>query len=217
MTVEHSKDHVNARRAYNSNRRRQQSQETHNAVLDAAEAKFFAHGYSTTTIDSIAAEATVSTATLYKSYGSKAGLLRALCQRALGGRGPVPAEERSDTLQFNEPDPRKIIAGWGRLSAEVAPRIAPLMLLLRDAAGGDPRAAALLKELDDDRYARMTHNARSLVDGGHTRPEIDLSGASDVLWTYSSHELYDLLVHRRKWTVDNYSTFIATAMTQALL
>jgi hypothetical protein len=130
----------------------------------------------------------------------------------------VPAEQRSDTLQAKEKDPRKIIAGWGRLTAEVAPRIAPILLLLRDAAGGDPTASALLAELDHERHTRMTHNARSLVDTGHTRPAIRLSEASDALWgTYSSPELYDLLVRRRNWTLHKYANFIADAITQALL
>jgi AcrR family transcriptional regulator len=217
MSVEQPTEQVNARRAYNSNHRRERSRDTHDALLDAALTRFLEHGYSATTIDSIAADAAVSAATIYKTYRNKAGLVRALCERALGGRGPVPAEQRSDALQANEPDPRKIIAGWGRLTAEVAPRIAPILLLLRDAADGDPSAASLLKELDNDRHARMTHNARSLVHGGHTRQGIRMSEASDILWTYSSPELYDLLVRRRRWSLRKYSAFIADAITRALL
>ena len=217
MSVKQPTEQVNARRVYNSNLRRQRSHDTHNTLLDAAQSRFLAHGYSATTIDSIAADAAVSAATIYKTYKSKAGLVRALCERALGGRGPVPAEQRSDTLQANEPDPRKIIAGWGRLTAEVAPRIAPVLLLLRDAATSDPTAASLLAKLDQERHTRMTHNARSLVDGGHTRPGIRLSEAGDVLWTYSSPELYDLLVRRRNWSLAKYSTFISDAITRVLL
>ena len=47
----------------------------------------------------------------------------------------------------------------------------------------------------------MRHNARFLVDGGHTRPTIRLADATDVLWTYSSPELFDLLVQRRHWSL----------------
>jgi AcrR family transcriptional regulator len=190
--------------------------DTHNALLDAASSDFSEQLHATT-IDSIAADAAVSAATIYKTYGSKSGLVRALCQRALGGQGPIPAEQRSDALQSTESDPRKVIEGWGRLTAEVAPRVAPLLLLLRDAADGDPTAGALLAELDGDRHARMTRNARYLVKGGHTRPGVGLAEASDVLWTYSSPELYDLLVRRRKWSLRRYSEFVARAITYALL
>jgi AcrR family transcriptional regulator len=217
MTVEHKGEQVNARRTYNSSRRRAQSRRTHDALLDAALARFVDQGYTATTIESIAADAAVSEATIYKTYGGKSGLIRALCERALGGAGPVAAEQRSDALQVSESDPRQVIEGWGRLTTEVAPRIAPLLLLLRDAAGGDPAAAALRTELDANRHARMQHNARYLVNGGHIRRGLHLAEATDVLWTYSSPELFDLLVRRRHWSLRRYSRFIVEAIQNALL
>jgi AcrR family transcriptional regulator len=159
----------------------------------------------------------VSEATIYKTYGGKPGIVRALCLRALGGQGPIPAEQRSDVLKASEADPRKVIEGWGRLTAEVAPLVAPILLLLRDAADGDPAAAALHEELDANRHARMTENARHLVGGGNLRAGIRLSHASDVLWTFSSPELFDLLVRRRRWSLRKYSRFIADAIANALL
>ncbi len=44
-----------------------------------------------------------------------------------------------------------------------------------------------------------------------------LDAATDVLWTYSSPELYELLVLRRSWSVERYGRFIADAMIAALL
>jgi hypothetical protein len=38
-----------------------------------------------------------------------------------------------------------------------------------------------------------------------------------VLWTYSSPELYELLVIRRGWSVERYGRFIADSMIAALL
>ena len=217
MSVEHQPRQVNGPRAYDSSRRREQSRQTHNALLDAAQARFIEQGYTATTIESISADAEVSAATIYKSYGGKSGVVRALCERALGGVGPVRAEQRSDALQTSEANARKVIEGWGKLSTEVAPRIVPLLLLLRDAAEGDPTAAALYAELDAGRHDRMRQNARYLVDGGHSRPGIRLSEATDVLWTYSSPELFDLLVRRRHWSLRRYSQFIVQAITNALL
>ena len=63
----------------------------------------------------------------------------------------------------------------------------------------------------------MTENARYLVDGGHLRPGIRLAHVSDVLWTYSSPELFDLLVRNRGWSLRKYGRFIADAITSALL
>jgi AcrR family transcriptional regulator len=217
MSVDPASPSVKPRRAYDTSARRERARITHEALLDAALARFLDQGYAATTVESIALDAGVSDATIYKSYGGKPGLVRALCERALAGAGPTPAEQRSDALKQREPDPRKVIEGWGRLTAEVAPRVAPILLLLRDAGGADAVAADLYDELDTNRLARMTENARALVDGGHLRAGLRLRDVRDVLWLYSSPELFDLLVRRRRWSVRRYSEFLAAAMIDALL
>ena len=110
-----------------------------------------------------------------RRFGGKPGLVRAIRERALQGEGPVPAEQRSDDLQAREPDGRRIIEGWGALTAEVAPRVAPVLLLIRAAAAGDPEVMALLEEMDADRLRRMTANARRLRDAGHLRPGVTVA------------------------------------------
>ena len=209
--------HVNSRRSYDVSRRREQARRSHESLLDAALTRFLEFGFAATTVESIATDANVSAATIYKSYGGKPGVVRALCERALEGAGPTPAEQRSDALKRSESDPRHLIEGWGRFTAEVAPRVSPILLLLRDAAATDVSAAELYDELDRNRMRRMTVNARHLVRAGHLRPGVGLAGARDVLWLYSSPELYDLLVQRRRWSVTRYSRFVAAAMIAALL
>ncbi len=158
----------------------------------------------------------MSAATIYKSYGGKAGLVRALCQQALAGSGPAPAGDRAIALRSLS-DPVQVIEGWARLAAEVAARMAPLLLVLRDAARVDPEAGALADELDQSRLARMAENARYLAFAGHLRPGVTASEARDVLWLCSSPELFDLLVNRRGWSLDQFSHFVADTMTNALL
>jgi hypothetical protein len=143
--------------------------------------------------------------------------VRAICDAALAGEGPVPAETRSDQLQLHESDPRKIIRGWGDLTVEVAPRIAPIMLLLRSAAAADSEVAGLLAEIDAARLTRMTGNARNLAAAGHLRHDITVEQAGEVMWMYSSPELYELLVITRGWPPERYGAFIAEAMIAALL
>jgi AcrR family transcriptional regulator len=203
-------------RAYDARGRQERARQQHAAALDAARDLFFEHGYVATTVESIASAAGISAATIYKTYGGKSGLVRALCRRALEGAGPEPAETRSNALRA-EGDGREVIEGWGQLVAEVSPRIAPLLLLLRDAAHTDHEAAALRDELERDRLARMTDNARYLAGGGHLGAGVTSRDARDVLWLASSPELYELLVTRRLWTVTKYSRFVTKMMTDALL
>jgi AcrR family transcriptional regulator len=208
---------VKPRRSYDGSRRKEAAQQAHARLLDAALARFIDQGYAATTLESVADDVGASVATIHKQLGGKPGLVRSLCARALAGEGPVPAERRSDALQAAEKDPRLVIEGWGRLLAEVSPRVAPILLLVRDAASADPHAADLAGELDASRLARMNHNARSLVATGRLRAGLRQRDVRDVLWMYSAPELFELLVRRRGWSVAKYSQFATKAMLAALL
>jgi hypothetical protein len=94
--------------------------------------------------------------------------------------------------------------------------VSPILLLLRDAAS-DPDTARLNARLERNRLDRMTSNARRLAEAGYLRAGVSVEHAADILWTYSSPELYGLLVSERGWPVERYSSFICDAMIAALL
>jgi hypothetical protein len=100
---------------------------------------------------------------------------------------------------------------------EVAPLATPILLWMRAAAVTDPEMARLLDEADAARLRRMEHNARRLMEHGGLRDGLTVEDVRDVLWTYSSAELYELLVLRRGWPLERYADFAAAAMTAALL
>lgn len=75
----------------------------------------------------------------------------------------------------------------------------------------------LLEETDRSGLERMEHNARQLQDKGVLREGVTLEEARDVLWLYSSAELYELLVLRRGWSLGRYAEFAAEGMMAALL
>jgi hypothetical protein len=77
--------------------------------------------------------------------------------------------------------------------------------------------AALLHDSDRQRRDRMRHNARTLADRGYLKPGLTLEDATDVMWTYSSPELYDLLVIRCGWNLTRYERFLAESIAAALL
>lgn len=215
--IDRSPSDVKRKRAYDVSRRREQARESRNRIIETAERMFLRHGYSSTTVHAIASAAAVSPDTIYKSFGGKPGLIRAIRDHALAGEGPIPAERRSDDIQAREPDPRTIIRAWGGFVAELAPRGSPILLLVRDAAVTDPDVRTLQDELDHDRLERMTANARRLRDAGHLRQGVTVDEAAAILWTYSSPELYELLVLRRGWAPERYGRFVADAMINALL
>ena len=208
---------VKSRRRYDSERRRQEAMRTRASMVDAAEQLFLGRGYARTTIASIAKAAHVSVETVYKAFSGKAGLVRAIWDRGLAGSGPIPAWQRSDDMSSVEPDPRKVIWNWGVLSTEVAPRAVPILLLVRTAAATDPEMAALLEETNQARLARMAHNARQLLGRGELREGVTIEQARDVMFAYSSPELYEILVLRQRWSLEQYGRFVGEGMIAALL
>jgi AcrR family transcriptional regulator len=208
---------VKRRRRYDATRRRARALDTQVAIVDAAERLFVRDGFQATTIPAVAAQAGVSQETIYKTFGSKTGLVRAIRERRLAGEGPLHAERRSNALQKGERDPRRVIEGWGRLTIEVAPKVMPILLLVAAGAATDAEMARLRQELDLARLTRMRRNARRLARAGHLRAGLRQSQAADLLWACSSPELYDLLVRRRSWALTRYARFIVDVMIGQLL
>ncbi|MFB9577846.1 TetR family transcriptional regulator [Streptomyces yanii] len=208
---------VKAARGYDSSRRREQAERNRAAALEAAWRLFKERGYGATTVSAVAAAAGVSAETVYKAFGGKAGLVRALWEQGLAGQGLVHAQERSDVMREHEVDPHAIVRAWGAFAAEVMPATAPVLLLVRAAAATAPEMARLRVELDDSRLARMEGNARFLADHHHLRAGLTVERARDILFTYSAPELYELLVLRQGWSPESYGVFIGESLETALL
>lgn len=208
---------VKKNRPYDARGRMEQARQSRDAVIEVARRAFLEHGYAATTISTVAQEAGVSVETVYKGFGGKVGLVRAIYERGLAGRGPEPAPDRSDAMSAQETDPKVIIRNWGALSAEVSPLVSPILLLVRAAAALDPDLAALLRESDEARLTRMGQNARVLAKRGFLRAGVTVDRAAQIMWAYSSPDLYDLFVVRRGWTPRQLGEFVASALVAALL
>ena len=106
---------------------------------------------------------------------------------------------------------------YGEFLSEVAPRHVPVQLVIRDAASSDPEARAVWAELQAERLKGMALFAKALHEDGNLRPGMSTSEARDVLWTYNSAELFQLLVLERGWSPKRYGRFIASALIAALV
>jgi AcrR family transcriptional regulator len=207
---------VPAARRYDSSGRRQASAHRRRRVLAAARSRFLADGYVATTVARVAEDAGVSPELVYKSFGSKAGLARAVWDRALRGQQDRPAEARSDEVSAAATDPRVILRNWAVLSAEVSEVGAPLHAVVRAAAQVDEGAAQLFAEIEQARAERMAHNAAYLVDGGHVRTALTRTQVRDVL-VHAAGELYEAFVLRRGWDRDAYVEVTYRFLEGALL
>ncbi len=208
---------TDVKRNYDSTGRQRQAEANRVAMIDAAERLFAEGGYAATSVAAIADEARVSVQTVYRTFRGKAGLVRAIYERGLLGAGGDAAYERSDAMREREQDPRELFRKWGELTTEVASVVSPIRLLMRSAALSDPEMEELLLTTDAERLVRMRHHAEFLQARGFLRPQVSVEEATDVLWTCSSVELYDLLVLQRGWTQTAFARFVTELMTAALV
>ena len=81
---------VKPKRSYDGSRRRERARERRARIVAVAERLFLRDGYSATTIAAIAGAAGVSADTIYKAFGGKPGLVRAIRDTALAGEQPLP-------------------------------------------------------------------------------------------------------------------------------
>lgn len=188
-------------------------------MLETARRMFLEGGYGATTVAAIAAGAGVSAETVYKAFGNKPGLLKAVFDVAVvGDDEPVPMLERDLVRRIaDETDPRHKLLMYGEHVTQSAPRSVPIQLLIRAAAASDPGVAAMWDDMAMERLVGMTQFARHLHEGGYLRAGVSVEEARDILWTFSSAELFDLLVIQRGWAPEKYGRWIADALIGALL
>ena len=210
---------VNTRRAYNAPGRREQARQTRAAVLRHAQRLFLERGFAATTMQDVARAAGVSTPNVYKLFGNKVGLAKAVFDVAIAGDDePVAMTDRPTLRRVRDAvDPYEKLRLYGVHLATVAPRHVPFQLVILDAAASDTEARELWQQLQDERLRGMTMFAENLRAKGHLRRGVSAAEAAEVLWTYNSAELYRLLVIERGWTPIRYGRWVAAALIAALL
>lgn len=204
-------------RRYDGSRRQQQAAEARLAVLTVARRLLLSHGYARTTVPAVAAAAGVSPEFVYKNIGAKPALLAAVLDVAVGGDDvPMRFVERDSIAQLRTlTSAGEVVEGYVQVMAQLQVRVAPLLLLAAQSA--DPEAANLVSKADADRVVGMTSLAQHLHRLGGLRPDATVDTTRDVLWTYTSAQLYDLLVGRRGWSLEQYEQFVREALVAALL
>lgn len=206
-------------RVYDASRRQEQARQTRTRVLEVARRRFLEDGYAATTMNGIAAEADVSVETVYKAFGNKPGVLKAIFDVAIAGDDePIPLQEREMVARIHaEPDGRKKLAIYGDAYAVRASRAVPVQLVARDAAAADSGAADVWRQLDAERFTGMTMFATHLHDAKVLRNGVTLDEARDVLWVMTSPHCYEMLVLRRGWSGERFGRWITQQLVAALL
>jgi AcrR family transcriptional regulator len=200
-------------------RRAEQARATRRRIIDQAASLFIEHGYAATTLDQIAKGAGVAVQTLYFHFGNKATVLKEVVDvLAVGDDEPVPLLERAWAHRVrDEPDGRRALAIWVRNARAVFGRVAPIMKIVRDAAGADPEMAAQWQTNLAQRYLAQRTIVQQLADKHALRPGLTVERASDIVFCLVSIEVYQLFTVERGWTPTQWERWIKDTLTTAIL
>jgi AcrR family transcriptional regulator len=206
------------KRSYDASRRRLLARERRHRVVLAARDLFERDGYRATTIAGVAAAADVSPELVYKSFGSKGALAKAVFDLALAGDDdPVAIRERPAMLAIGaEPDAHRKITLFVEGLVPRLERSARVQIMVRDGRHVDDSLVAVWDQLLDEGLTGMRLLAQQLLDTGQLRGEADLGEVTDVLWNYLAIDHYERLVLMRGWSTTRYQQWLTGALVHGL-
>jgi AcrR family transcriptional regulator len=188
------------------------------AVIEVARTLFLERGYQATTINAISDQSDVPSATVYRLFSSKLGILKSLLDVSIAGDDQALSlpERPPVAALFAEPDPDKLLAGFASITVAINARSNDVYRILSSAAESDPAAAALLAEYQRQRDDGQGRVARALARAGALRPGLRQRDAADLIHALMSPELYRLLVVDRGWPPPRYQQWLATTLADQL-
>lgn len=202
-------------RAYRSDLRRERAVQTRARIVEAAHALFREQGYPATTLQQIAERAGVALPTVTGAFSSKRRLLDEVLRAAVRGDDASMHEQLEAVIAA--PDPDTVIARHARLVRASNERAYPLFEILRTAAIVDPELEQRRRRGADDRRRDQAVVALELDRRGAFRPEMSRQAATDLLWLYSSADVYRLFVADRGWPPRRFEEWLRKTLSHALL
>ena len=202
-----------------ANRRTEQARATRRRIIECARVLFLEQGYAAATLDQIAARAGVAVQTVYFHFGNKRTVLKEVMDvLAVGDDAPIPLLDRPWVQQVrDEPDARRALGIWLRNSRDIFGRVAPMLSIVRDAAGADPDMAEQWRTNSRERYIAHHTLTEILAAKKALRPGLTVQKAADITFTLLSPEVYLLLTAERGWSPGQWQRWLTGTIAQAVL
>jgi AcrR family transcriptional regulator len=191
--------------------RQKQAQQTRDRIVRSARQLMAERGWTPTTIEAIATDAGVATATVYAAFGNKRALLDAMrdVMRRDSNIPDLMAEAAAQT------DAKRRLQLWAKLIRQQMETSYDVIAIHRDAARSDPAAGDAYRVVLDSRamtFTRFIHDVRADL---HAR--IDERTATDLLWAFSNEELWRELTEERGWSPDRYEDWLGSTLIAQLV
>lgn len=206
-------------RSYDNSGRLDQARASRRRVLEAAHDLLVVEGFGGMRLAEVARRAGVSVETVYKQFGNKGGLLKAVYDvRLAGDDQPIPIGERpAYTAIWSQPDPREKIRAYTALARELAERSGQLVAIVFASRGANPDIEQFAQTIEQERLHGATAFVTHLAEAQALRPGLDSDQARDLLWMLISPEVHTLLIDRRGWSYAAFQAWLDHAVADALL
>lgn len=203
---------------YDNSARAAAARRTRGRVVTAAHEHLLAHGWAGTTIRAVAQAAGVSPETVYKAFGGKAGLLKAVYDQVIAGDDDaVPLRDRPLFRPLVLADTAARAArAYADIAAHFADRAGPLLRVALSSRGADPDVRAFAEQIRAERLTGVRMVLAQWQQRGWLRQDRTLGDAVDVTWTLISPEVHELL-HSRGWATDRYRDWLVDALLRTVL
>jgi|SRR5882724_3950677 len=199
-------------RKYNLELRSERALDTRQRILSAAKQLFTRHGIDGVTIDGLSAAAGVSSPTVYGLFGSKAGILKSLIERAFFGDGYELATERTRSTS----DPVELLRITASISRTIFDTERKEIGLMRGASAFSPELKKIEAEFERVRFQFQEERAKLITRTFPSAKALGLAKVRDIMWMYTGRDIYRMLVIERGWLSEDYEDWLANALIKSL-
>ena len=202
---------------YDNRQRQETARTTRGRIIETAKASFLSRGFGGTTIRHVAEDAGVSQETIYKTFGGKAALLKAVYDVSLvGDDDDIPLAARPEAIAVRDaPSPAAAARAYAELAQLISSRIDPLLRVLLGARDTDKALAEFARTTDEERRAGSSLYVRHWEENGWLRDDITVDHAIDSVWALNSPQLSWLLLDRG-WSDEQYARWLAGLIRSAI-
>jgi AcrR family transcriptional regulator len=199
--------------------RKERSERTRRAIVQAATGEFRANGYHGTTMAAIAKRAGVAVQTVYFVFHTKPLLLTAAIDQAvMGDEEPLPPELTEWWLEgTSTKDGRRALELFIANVATMEERAAVLDRVARAAATTDPEVVDVLAHHARLREAGFRSYLETMAERGLLARAVTLDQATDVLLTLVGSAVFLEFTEGRGWSVERWAGWTTATLAGLLL
>jgi AcrR family transcriptional regulator len=198
-------------RSYRSPLRAEQARRTRTRILEAARQSFRERGYAATTLADVAREAAVAEPTVRAVFKTKPNLLAEVIRLVIGGDHTRPRDRGllEELLESSNAD--ELVTRLAEYAETLHRRSWDVLEIAAGAAGADPAIGELLEGWRRKRHADQRAIVRRLRQLGALPTSTNAERVSDLLWLYTSPEVFRMLVIERSWPPQQYRAWLRYA------